>query len=152
MRPINSGALLAATLSLTGCGATQSIGPTPHLVESPMLDNLLVVSPGTDVANMSLDTVSFRVQGRCLEVLWNGKAYTPIFQLNSNSIIAREQGVQLPYVSLRYGEVYYVQGPLTPEPITLTNTRVCPPSGLLLRGITPLQNIPQPITPPGQAS
>ena len=143
--------LTAVGTSLGACGPTQSPLTGPQHVPSDTVMNLFVIGTLTNSTNMSLDTVTFQVRDRCLEVIWNSKSYTPIFIGPDANVVVEGPILRLPYLPVKLGEAYYVEGPLVPERIQSPSVGRCPAEGLLMRGVTPLTQVPQPASPPGRA-
>lgn len=137
---------------LSACGTSQAPLSEPKQITSALVDNLMFAQPTTDTSNMSLDTVSFELRGRCLEVLSNGSRYVPIFVSPDNNIVVSGSGIRLPYIDVKFEITYYVEGPLVPEPVKSKAAGNCPSSGLLMRGIAPRNSVPQPATPPLNAN
>lgn len=97
---------------------------------------------------MSLDVVSFRLRQRCLEVMWNGQPFTPVFQLPGDDISISGDKVALPYITLSFGRQYGVQGPLVPAQVKGGISGNCPQQALLISGLTRSEDMPKPATPP----
>lgn len=134
--------------ALVGCGHEGNGVPGPRHVPNPAVDNLYVQPPFEGASNMSLDVVSFRLRQRCLEVVWNGKAFTPAFQSPVDDISVTASHVALPYITLSFGKGYSVQGPLVPGQIQEPIKPGCPQQVLLIAGLGSLEGVPKPATPP----